>query len=135
MGLKQENKIDPSFNMSSMTDMIFLLLVFFMLTSNFVTPSGLPISVPSSKTSTKVMPKVSVSITKDLKYYVNEVEVPLNYLEEELKNVLPQKKEGVVVLTVDKEVPVQHLVNVAGIAAGLKAKVSIATKPTSKVGK
>ncbi|NLR92273.1 MULTISPECIES: ExbD/TolR family protein [Flammeovirga] len=135
MGFKQENKIDPTFNMSSMTDMIFLLLVFFMLTSNFVTPSGLPIAVPSSKASKKVMPKVYVSITKDLHYYVNEVEVPLSFLEDELKAVLPVKEEGVVVLTVDKDVPVQHLVNVAGIATNLKAKVSIATKPTSSVGK
>ncbi|MBB6460525.1 ExbD/TolR family protein [Flammeovirga kamogawensis] len=135
MGLKPENKIDPTFNMSSMTDMIFLLLVFFMLTSNFVTPSGLPIAVPSSKASKKVMPKVYVSITKDLHYYVNEVEVPLSFLEDELRAVLPAKQEGVVVLTVDKDVPVQHLVNVAGIATGLKAKVSIATKPTSTVGK
>ncbi|NME69668.1 ExbD/TolR family protein [Flammeovirga aprica] len=135
MGLKPENKIDPTFNMSSMTDMIFLLLVFFMLTSNFVTPSGLPIAVPSSKASKKVMPKVYVSITKDLHYYVNEVEVPLSFLEDELKAVLPAKQEGVVVLTVDKDVPVQHLVNVAGIATALKAKVSIATTPTSAVGK
>lgn len=135
MGLKPENKIDPTFNMSSMTDMIFLLLVFFMLTSNFVTPSGLPIAVPSSKASKKVMPKVYVSITKDLHYYVNEVEVPLSFLEDELKAVLPSKQEGVVVLTVDKDVPVQHLVNVAGVATALKAKVSIATTPTSTVGK
>ncbi|AZQ62129.1 biopolymer transporter ExbD [Flammeovirga pectinis] len=135
MGLKPENKIDPTFNMSSMTDMIFLLLVFFMLTSNFVTPSGLPIAVPSSKAAKKVMPKVYVSITKDLHYYVNEVEVPLSFLEDELRAVLPAKQEGVVVLTVDKDVSVQHLVNVAGIATGLKAKVSIATKPTATVGK
>ncbi|MEN7549152.1 biopolymer transporter ExbD [Rapidithrix thailandica] len=129
MALSSKNKVDPSFNMSSMTDMIFLLLVFFMLTSNFVTPSGLPIKVPTSKASSKVMPKVNVGITKDLKYYVNEVEVPYNFLEDELKSILPVKEEGVVVLQVDKDVPVQYLVNVAGIAAKLKAKVSIATRP------
>lgn len=129
MGLGTKNKVDPTFNMSSMTDMIFLLLVFFMLTSNFVTPSGLPISVPTSKTSAKVMPKVNVGITKDLKYYVNEVEVPYEFIEDELRNLLPSVEEGVVVLSVDKDVPVQHLVNVAGIATKLRAKVSIATKP------
>ncbi len=129
MGLSTKNKVDPSFNMSSMTDMIFLLLVFFMLTSNFVTPSGLPISVPTSKASTKVMPKVNVGITEDLKYYVNEVEVPYEFIEDELRNLLPTVEEGVVVLSVDKDVPVQHLVNVAGIATKLRAKVSIATKP------
>ncbi len=129
MGFGTKNKVDPTFNMSSMTDMIFLLLVFFMLTSNFVTPSGLPISVPTSQASVKVMPKVNVGITKDLKYYVNEVEVPYAFIEDELRNLLPTVEEGVVVLSVDKDVPVQHLVNVAGIATKLRAKVSIATKP------
>jgi biopolymer transport protein ExbD len=128
-GFGTKNKIDPNFNMSSMTDMIFLLLVFFMLTSNFVTPSGLPISVPSSKASVKVMPKVNVGITKDLRYFINEVEVPFEYIEDELKSVLPEVEEGVVVLSVDKDVPVQHLVNVAGIATKLRAKVTIATRP------
>lgn len=127
-GFSTKNKIDPSFNMSSMTDMVFLLLIFFMLTSNFATPSGIKISVPTSESSTKVIPKVNVTITKELKYYINEVEVPLNFIEHELSLALSDK-EGVVVLAVDKDVPVQHLVNVAGIATKLKAKVSIATQP------
>lgn len=114
--------------MSSMTDMVFLLLIFFMLTSNFATPSGIKISVPTSESSTKVIPKVNVTITKELKYYINEVQVPFDFIEQELKSILPEE-EGVVVLLVDKDVPVQHLINVAGIATKLKAKVSIATKP------
>ena len=129
MKFTSKNKPDPTFNMSSMTDMVFLLLIFFMLTSNFVTPSGLPINVPSSKISKKVIPKVNVSVTKDLNYYINEVQVPYNRLEEELRTVLGSVKEGVVVLSVDKDVPVQYLVNVASIASKLKAKVSISTKP------
>lgn len=129
MKFAAKNKPDPTFNMSSMTDMIFLLLIFFMLTSNFVTPSGLPISVPTSKVSKKVIPKVNVSITKNLNYYVNEVQVPYNRLEEELRAVLGKVEQGVVVLAVDKDVPVQYLVNVASIASKLKAKVSISTKP------
>lgn len=100
-----------------------------MLTSNFVTPSGLPISVPTSKVSKKVIPKVNVSVTKNLNYYVNEVQVPYNRLEEELRLVLGTVEQGVVVLSVDKDVPVQYLVNVASVASKLKAKVSISTKP------
>ena len=129
MDFGSKNKIDPTFNMSSMTDMVFLLLIFFMLTSNFATPSGLPISVPTSSSSKKVMPKTNVAITKDLKYYLNEVEIPLDLLEEELKLVLEGVENGVVVLTVDRDVPVQNLVSVAGIAAKLDARVTIATKP------
>lgn len=129
MGFQSKNKVDPTFNMSSMTDMIFLLLIFFMLTSNFVTPSGLDISVPSSKASKKVLPKINVSIDKDFKYYVNEVNIPLDLLEDELRYQLSGDEQGVVVISIDKEVPVQYLVNVAGIATKLNAKVTLATKP------
>lgn len=128
MNLKSKHKIDAGFSMSSMTDIIFLLLVFFMLTSNFITPSGLPVNLPSSKTSTIVMQRVSVTITPDLRYFINERRVAKDLLEIELAREL-EGKEGVVVLHVDKSVPVEHLVHVAGIATTLKAKVSIATKP------
>ncbi|MBT29108.1 ExbD/TolR family protein [Chondrinema litorale] len=129
MGFQSKNKVDPNFNMSSMTDMIFLLLIFFMLTSNFVTPSGLDISVPSSKASKKVLPKINVGIDKDFKYYVNEVNIPFDLLEDELRYQLSGEEQGVVVISIDKDVPVQYLVNVAGIATKLNAKVTLATKP------
>ncbi len=128
MGLKSKNTVDASFSMSSMTDIIFLLLIFFMLTSSFITPSGLPVNLPSSKTSTIVLQKVSVTITPDLQYFVNERQVTMANLETALAREL-EGKEGVVVLHVDKSVPVEHLVNIASIATSLEAKVSIATKP------
>jgi biopolymer transport protein ExbD len=129
MPLQSKNKIDPSFSLSSMTDMVFLLLVFFMLTSSFVTPSGLPVSLPSSKSSNIEIQKVSVTITPDLQYFVNDKKTALQDVESQLKQALAGGKEGVVILHVDKSVPVEYLVNVAGIATALKAKVSIATKP------
>ncbi len=117
--------------MSSMTDIIFLLLVFFMLTSNFVTPSGLPVSLPSSQTSDIVMQKISVTITDDLKYYLNEKPIALDEIEPQLAALLQQGTEqGAVVLHVDKSVPVEHLVKVAGIAKNLNASVTLATVPT-----
>lgn len=111
-----------------MTDIIFLLLIFFMLTASFVTPSGLPVNLPSSKRSNIVMQKVSVTITENRRYYVNDTRVNASELEPELRKNLPEK-EGVVVLHVDKTVPVEYLVKVAGIASALDAKVSVATKP------
>ncbi|WP_250631817.1 ExbD/TolR family protein [Rhodoflexus caldus] len=133
MALGSKNKISPDFNMSSMTDMVFLLLIFFLLTSNFVTPSGLNINLPTSKAGGKVIPKISVSVKKgrggEMMYFVNEIGVNYNRLERELRAQLRDREDGVVVLQIDKDVPVQYLVDVAGIAAKLKAKVSIATKP------
>jgi biopolymer transport protein ExbD len=128
MGLQAKNKVDPAFSMSSMTDIIFLLLIFFMLTSSFITPSGLPVNLPSSETSDIVMQEVSVTITKDFKYSVNDKIVSRENIKAELTALLADKK-GQVVLHIDKEVPVEYLVEIGGIAAGLEANVSIATKP------
>jgi biopolymer transport protein ExbD len=128
MGLQQKNKIEASFSMSSMTDIIFLLLIFFMLTSSFITPSGLSVNLPSSETSDIVMQEVTVSVTKDLQFSVNDQVVLREQLKATLTPLLTGKK-GQVVLHLDKEVPVEYLVEIGGIAAGLGANVSIATKP------
>jgi biopolymer transport protein ExbD len=128
MGLSSKNKIDPNLNMSSMTDLVFLLLVFFMLTSSFVTPSGLPVNLPSSASSTIEVQKVSVTVTKSLDYYVDDKKVSKSMLEGELKSKLGGPN-GSVVLHIDKEVPWEHGVYVAGIATSLEAKVVVATKP------
>ena len=128
MGLESKYKVDTAFSMSSMTDIVFLLLIFFMLTSSFITPSGLPVSLPTSKRSKIVMQKVAVTITHDLKYYVNSRRVAEAALERELAREL-DGDNLLVTLHIDKSVPTEHLVRVAGIAASLNAKVSIATKP------
>ncbi|GAA0894787.1 biopolymer transporter ExbD [Fulvivirga kasyanovii] len=128
MALRSKHTVEPMFSMSSMTDIIFLLLIFFMLTSSFITPSGLPVNLPTSRAATVELQKVSVTITKNLDYYVNDKKVSKGMLEGELKSKL-KGTDGVVVLHIDESVPTQHLVNVAGIATALEAKVSIATKP------
>jgi biopolymer transport protein ExbD len=128
MNLGSRNKIDASFSMASMTDLIFLLLVFFMLTSSFVTPSGLPVNLPTSKSSKIEVQKISVTVTKDLHYYVDDKRVTKGTLEGELKSRLGGAG-GSVVLHIDKDVPSEHLVYVAGIATSLEAKVIVATKP------
>lgn len=114
--------------MASMTDLIFLLLIFFMLTSSFVTPSGLPVNLPSSKSSTIEVQKISVTVTKDLQYFVNDKRVSRSMLEPELKRLMTGGS-GSVILHIDKSVASEHLVYVAGIATSLNAKVVLATKP------
>ena len=128
MNLKSKHKVEAAFSMASMTDVIFLLLIFFMLTASFITPSGLPVNLPSSRSSEIVIQKVSVTITRDLQYFVNDRQVSINQLEAVLRNAFAGK-EGVVVLHCDKSVPVENVVRVAGIATALEARVSIATKP------
>ena len=128
MNLQTRNKVDAAFSMASMTDLIFLLLIFFMLTSSFVTPSGLSVNLPTSKPSTIEVQKVSITVTKDLQFFVNDKKVTRTTLETELKSKLGGPK-GVVVLHIDESVPTREMVFVAGIATGLEARVSIATKP------
>jgi len=128
MDLKSKQKVDDTFSMSSMTDIIFLLLIFFMLTSSFITPSGLPVNLPTSKSSAIMLQKVTVTITSDLKYYVNDRPVNRRDIENALRREL-NGQEGNVSLHIDKSVPSEYLVEIAGIAASLKAKVSVATKP------
>jgi biopolymer transport protein ExbD len=129
MNLRSKNRISADFSMSSMTDIIFLLLIFFMLTSNFVTPTGLPVSLPKSSVSNITMQKVSVTITEDLRFALNGKEVAFSDLQPQLAALLQGTEEGVVVLHVDKAVPVEHLVKVASIASNLNAKVTLATEP------
>lgn len=128
MDLKARNKVEVAFSMASMTDLIFLLLIFFMLTASFVTPSGLPVNLPTSKASTIEVQKVSITVTKDLQYYVNDKRVTKGSLESALKPLL-SSPAGVVVLHIDESVPTKELVYVAGIATSLEARVTIATKP------
>ena len=130
MELKRRNKISTEFNMSSMTDLVFLLLIFFMLTSNFVTPSGLPVNLPTTtKEIATQQTEVTVTVTEDLKFLIGNKQVTLETFEAELKNALAGVSNNkYVVLHVDKSVPTEYFVKVASIANNLGAKVSLATK-------
>jgi biopolymer transport protein ExbD len=130
MELKRRNKVTAEFNMSSMTDLVFLLLIFFMLTSNFVTPSGLPVNLPTTKEAVNTQStEVTVTITNDMKFLVGPKEVTLENFEDELKAALSKVSNNkFVVLHVDKAVPTEYFVKVASIANSLGAKVSLATK-------
>ncbi len=116
--------------MSSMTDIVFLLLIFFMLTSQIVTPLGLKVDLPTSKTSSIDLQKITVSISDDLKYAINGKVIDQSSFEQELKEVIMStpEDERLVILNVDKKVPMEHFVKVAGLAANLKAKLTIGTK-------
>ena len=129
MALKSRNKVSPNFNMSSMTDIVFLLLIFFMLTSTLVSPNALKLLLPNSKSKTLEKQTISVSINKDLDFYINENQVIENNLESELKEVLLNQKEPAIILHADKTVDIEHVVKVMDIAYRNKYKIVLATKP------
>ena len=116
MALKSRNKVSPNFNMSSMTDIVFLLLIFFMLTSTLVSPNALKLLLPNSKAKTLEKQTISVSINKDLDFYINENQVIESNLENELKQVLSQQQEPAIILHADKTVDIEHVVKVMDLS-------------------
>ena len=130
MALKSRNKVSANFNMSSMTDIVFLLLIFFMLTSTLVSPNALKLLLTSSKAKTLEKQTISISITKDIAFYINENEVPKNTIEQELKLLLNKEQEPAIILHADKTVAIEHVVKIMDIAYRNKYKIVLAT--TSK---
>lgn len=130
MKLSSKHKVDPAFNMSSMTDIVFLLLVFFMLTSTFITPSALPVSTPSKNKSKNISKKVKLEITKDLRYYVDNKEVSYERLKGELqrKISISNTDKDVIVVQAHKKIKYNEVMKVAGLAAELNVKISLAQK-------
>ena len=128
MMLESRNKIRPGFSSFALASLVLLLFAFFMLASAMLTPSGLRVNLPASPNGKIDVQKVAVTITKDLQYFVNDKKVTKGSLEGELKRRLGTEG-GAVVIHVDKGVPSEYLVNVAGIISQLEADVVIATKP------
>ena len=129
MALKSRNKVSPNFNMSSMTDIVFLLLIFFMLTSTLVSPNALKLLLPNSKAKTLEKQTISVSITKEIDFYINEKKVNQNNIEKELKLILNTEKEPAIILHADKQVDIEHVVKIMDIAYRNKYKIVLATTP------
>ena len=129
MALKSRNKVSPNFNMSSMTDIVFLLLIFFMLTSTLVSPNALKLLLPNSKAKTLEKQTISISINKELDFYINENQVIESNLENELKAILSDQEEPAIILHADKTVDIEHVVKVMDIAYRNKYKIVLATKP------
>lgn len=128
MALKRSNKLSAAFSMSSMTDIIFLLLIFFMLTSTLVHPNALKLLLPQSSNQTSAKPQTSVSITKDLRYYVETRRVNFEQLEPTLQAKLGEQPDMYIALHVDETVPMKEVVKVMNIAKKNKYKLILATR-------
>ena len=128
MNLRGQNKVDPSFNMSSMTDIVFLLLIFFMLTSTLVTVSAIDVLLPKAGGKTENSKSVAVTITSESMFYINKTKVEAGILESEiLKNVGADKKKTIVIRG-DKDVPYKNVMKVIDIANKNKLKMILAVK-------
>lgn len=129
MDLKGRNRISASFSMSSMTDIVFLLLIFFIILSTMVSPYALPVDLPNSSNKSKEKQNISVRIDKDLIFSVNNQIVDKSVLESAISNIAIKGDERKVILHVDKLVPSGTLVEVLDMAKRNEWKIVLATKP------
>lgn len=127
MKFKGRNKVSPEFSMSSMTDIVFLLLVFFMLTSN--APNALDMILPKAKGKSTNTKNVAVSIKKNAKFYINNKKVAEGNIEEELRILLVGQEKPTILLRAEEGVPIEEAVLVMDIANRNHFKVILAVRP------
>jgi biopolymer transport protein ExbD len=129
MAISSRNKISVNFSSIGMTDVIFNLLIFFMLTSTLVHPAAIKLLLPKGSTQTSAKPLTTVSITSDLRYYVGTQPVAFEELENLLRQTLGEDPEAYISLHADKTIPFENVVSVLNIAQKNNYKLIIATSP------
>jgi len=139
MKIKRENKFSAHVESSPMNDIMFFLLLFFLIVSTLVNPSVVKITLPNSK-KVQEMNKQEITILvtapsqpglKDQKYYLNNQQLDLESLEPALKAKIVGLTDPTAVLKFDKSLTIEDLVDVLQIGAELKIKMVLATQPIS----
>ena len=129
MALKRGSKVNAEFSMSSMTDIVFLLLIFFMVSSTLVAPNALKLLLPQSNSQTPAKAITTVSITQDLLFYVEQTPIPYSDLELYLAQKLQGETDPTISLHVHRSVPMEEVVKVMNIAKDNRYKLILATQP------
>jgi len=115
--------------MAGMSDIVFLLLIFFMITSTLIHPTALKLLLPRGASQAAAKPLTTVSITADLQYYVEETPVTFEQLEAALRQKIGVNEETYVSLHADRTVPIEYVVRVMNIAKDNQYKLILATTP------
>ena len=129
MNIRGRNKVTPEFNFASMTDIVFLLLIFFMIASTLVSTNAIDIVLPKASGKTENKKSTAVSIKKDLTYYIDQKRVSEAVLESDLVSIMANQDAPTIVLRAEKSVPVENVVKVMDIANRNKFKVILAVQP------
>lgn len=128
---KTRNKVSTEFNMSSMTDIVFLLLIFFMLTSTMVTTNALDIVLPKAKGKTDSNKSTAVSIDKDLNFFIDKDKVSKEELEQRLMGIMSPLSEDSrkIIIRAEESVPYKEVIFVMDIGNRNKLKMTTAVSP------
>ncbi|MEN8965616.1 MAG: biopolymer transporter ExbD [Polaribacter sp.] len=128
MNLRGRNKVNATFNMSSMTDIVFLLLIFFMLTSTLVTVNAIDVLLPKAGGKTENNTAIAVTVTKNEVFYIDKVKVSMLNLESKLIKKVGLDVKKTIVIRADKEVSYKNVMHVIDIANKNKLKMILAVK-------
>ncbi|HJS00528.1 MAG TPA: biopolymer transporter ExbD [Flavobacterium sp.] len=126
---KTRNKVSTEFNMSSMTDIVFLLLIFFMITSTMVTTNALDLVLPKGKGKTDSNKSISVSIDKELSFFIDKDKIDETQLETLLLSLVANAENKAIILRAEKSVPHEKVVYVMDIAYRNGIKMVVAVNP------
>ncbi len=128
MELKRKNRVNAEFSMASMTDIIFLLLIFFMITSSAISQSAIDVKLPKAETANpSVQDPATVTIQEDGKYFVNDKEIPKLDLENYLVTTLKDETNPAFTIRADENTKHKDVVFVMGIAETHHYNLAIAT--------
>jgi len=128
MGIRTRNKVSTNFSMSSMTDLVFLLLIFFILLSTLVSQNALNLHLPQSTKTKHQKSNVVVSVNENIEYFVNQQKVAFDEIESRVIALLQNKDKKAFLLEMDKTVPVDEMVKIMTIAKKHDIKVALATE-------
>jgi biopolymer transport protein ExbD len=115
---------------ASLNDIMFFLLLFFLIISTMVNPSVIKLLLPKASNSEQTVSKqnINITVTKDLKYYINDELVTFDRIEPRLKSLKAKAKETTVILRADNVISLQHIVDIIDIGNKLRLKVILATR-------
>ncbi len=129
MDFKGRNKVSPEFSMSSMTDIVFLLLIFFMLTSNNVVQDAFDLKLPKASGKAEHKQNISVSITKDNRYYIDKEKVSLRSLAPRLRKELANVRKPTIIIRAEEGVNIEKVTRIMEIAYKNKWGAILAVQP------
>ena len=129
MAIKRGTKIIKEAGSSAQTDLIFLLLMFMMMATTLINPNALKLTLPKSSNQLKERPYTTVSVTKDLQFYVDGERVPFGNLEAALALKMAESEDKTISLHSDEGVPIGEIVKVMNIANRNQYRLILATQP------
>lgn len=130
MNFRGRNKVTPEFSMSSMTDIVFLLLIFFMIASTLVSAEAIDLLLPKSSSKTTQVKNISVSVNKKNQYFVDMKMVPKSQLENAILTAMQGSTTSSITIRSDQDVEMKHVVYIMDIANRNRIKSTLAVKST-----